>query len=193
MSQKNEPVYCFRCKQNGVMTEVVFNPAITRVNKAGEKKQIPLDKETKQPHDCPFYTGHRAGGAGQKPSRVKEWTKIADIKQGINDKKLNVDAIVLFVDDSRVFNKRDGSTGMVQNVTICDDTSECRLALWDEEIDKLKVGDRVKIENGYATFYKNKAQVSSGKWGKMTINPPVVSAKPAKKADTSTKEGIPTL
>jgi replication factor A1 len=78
-------------------------------------------------------------------------TKIMDIKNGMSD--LNLRARVLDIADIKTFNRKDGSTGRVSNITVGDDTGKIRVTLWDEKTDLLsglKVNDSIEIINAYA-------------------------------------------
>ena len=43
------------------------------------------------------------------------------------------------------------------------------LVLWNEDIDKFRLNDQVRIENGYTTTYNNKLQLNVGKYGKIKL------------------------
>ncbi len=78
-------------------------------------------------------------------------TKITDIKNGMSD--INLRARVLDIADIKTFNRKDGSTGRVSNITVGDDTGKIRVTLWDEKTDLLsglKVNDSIEIINAYA-------------------------------------------
>ncbi len=78
-------------------------------------------------------------------------TKITDIKNGMSD--INLRARVLDIADIKTFNRKDGSTGRVSNITVGDDTGKIRVTLWDEKTDLLsglKANDSIEIINAYA-------------------------------------------
>lgn len=78
-------------------------------------------------------------------------TRIEDVKNGMGD--LNLKARVLDISEVRTFNRKDGSTGKVSNITIGDDTGKIRVTLWDEKTDiaaELNPNDSVEIINAYA-------------------------------------------
>jgi replication factor A1 len=78
-------------------------------------------------------------------------TKITDIKNGMSD--INLRARVLDIADIKTFNRKDGSTGRVSNITVGDDTGKIRVTLWDEKTDLLsglKINDSIEIINAYA-------------------------------------------
>ncbi len=46
---------------------------------------------------------------------------------------------------------------------------EVKVSLWNEQINQVKEGDKVKITEGWCTAYKGQIQVSTGKRGKLEI------------------------
>ena len=68
----------------------------------------------------------------------------------------------------REFNKF-GKQGRVCNAKIKDDSGEIALTLWNDDIDKINIGDRIKIENGYVNEWQGKIQLTLGKFGKMSV------------------------
>lgn len=43
------------------------------------------------------------------------------------------------------------------------------LTLWDEDIEKFRIGDHVQINNGYATSFMQKVQLNIGKYGNIKL------------------------
>lgn len=91
--------------------------------------------------------------------------------------------------DVREFQKF-GRSGRVCNATVRDETGEVKLTLWNEDVDKVNVGDKVKLTNGYVNEFQGEKQLTSGKFGKLEIlgkaegssgleNPDVPEDKPA--------------
>jgi replication factor A1 len=78
-------------------------------------------------------------------------TKIGEIKDGMGD--LNIKGRILDISEIRTFNRKDGTTGKVGNITVGDETGKIRVTLWDETADMtidLNIDDSVEIINGYA-------------------------------------------
>jgi OB-fold nucleic acid binding domain. len=48
-----------------------------------------------------------------------------------------------------------------------DETGQVSLALWNDEIDGVKVGTRIRITNGYVKEWRGELQLSAGKYGKL--------------------------
>jgi replication factor A1 len=90
---------------------------------------------------------------------------ISELKPGTGS--VNIEAEVASVDAEREINKY-GRKLRVANATIKDDSGSITLVLWNEQIDKVKAGDKIKIENGYVNEWQGAPQLTLGKFGKLT-------------------------
>src|SRR3989338_2103672 len=92
--------------------------------------------------------------------------QIKDLKP----KQGNVDVIVDVVDVGipREFEKF-GKAGRVSTAIAKDETGDIKLTLWNEDIDKIKAGDRVHLTNGYVNEWQGEMQLTTGRMGKMEI------------------------
>ena len=81
---------------------------------------------------------------------------------------VNIEAEVLKMEAPREINKY-GRKLRVCNVTIKDESGSIMLVLWNEQIDTVKEGSKIKIENGYVNEWKNVPQLTLGKFGKLTV------------------------
>ncbi|MFH2028947.1 MAG: hypothetical protein ABIJ08_07430 [Nanoarchaeota archaeon] len=70
--------------------------------------------------------------------------------------------------DIREFDKF-GKKGRVCSAKAKDDTGEVILSLWNEQIDQVNTGDKVKITNGYVSEFQGEKQLTTGKFGKMEV------------------------
>jgi replication factor A1 len=70
--------------------------------------------------------------------------------------------------DVREFEKF-GKTGRVCTVTAQDDTGKVALTLWNDDVDKVNVGDKVEIKNGYVGEYQGELQLTAGKFGELKV------------------------
>ncbi|MBU0929753.1 MAG: hypothetical protein KJ623_01645 [Nanoarchaeota archaeon] len=50
-----------------------------------------------------------------------------------------------------------------------DDTGSVTVSLWNNDIEKVNIGDTIKITNGWSSIYNNEMQVSPGKLGKLEV------------------------
>jgi replication factor A1 len=94
--------------------------------------------------------------------------KISEAKNARN--KIDVKAIVLKKSDPRVVNKKDGTTTKVCDFQISDESGEITLSLWGDEIDRVKEGSRIEVNNGYTNSFKGKLSLSVGKFGRLIVN-----------------------
>jgi replication factor A1 len=111
--------------------------------------------------------GESLSRAGRACLRDVCKVKICDIKDG--DSEINVEAEVMEKSYAREVRSKYGRVLMVADATLKDETGKITLTLWNEQVKQVMVGDKIKIENGYAKTYKNILQLSTGKYGKLTV------------------------
>ena len=82
----------------------------------------------------------------------------------------NVDIVVDIVDvgEVREFEKF-GRTGKVATAIAKDETGDIKLTLWNENIDKVKPGDKVHVINCYVSEWQGEPQLTTGKLGKIEV------------------------
>ena len=82
----------------------------------------------------------------------------------------NVDVIADVVDvgDPREFNKF-GKPGRVSTAIAKDETGDIKLTLWNEDIDKVKAGDKIHLTNGYVNEWQGEMQLTTGRLGKLEV------------------------
>src|SRR3989344_3051056 len=85
-----------------------------------------------------------------------------------NQGKINVEGEITEKDEPREFDKF-GKKGKVCNAVLKDDSGEIKLTLWNDEVNKVEVGDKVKITNGYCGEYQGERQLTAGKFGKLEV------------------------
>lgn len=92
--------------------------------------------------------------------------KISDLK--IGQGRVDIEAEVKSIEEPRSFNKF-GREIKVANAIVEDETGSVKLTLWNQEIDKVKAGDKVKITNGFVNEFQGEKQLTAGKFGKMEV------------------------
>ena len=90
--------------------------------------------------------------------------KIKDLKPNQNATLDEVE--VAEVGEVRQFEKF-GKSGRVCNLKITDKSGSAEVTLWNDEVEKFQVGDKLKITDGWVKEWNGKVQVSSGKNGKI--------------------------
>lgn len=85
--------------------------------------------------------------------------------------------------DVRTFEKF-GRQGRVCNAKIRDDSGEVALSLWNEDIDKVNIGDKIHLTNGYVGEWQGELQLTTGRFGKIEfIEQSTGMQKPGKTAE----------
>ena len=111
--------------------------------------------------------------------------KISDLQTGQG--RVDVEAEVKSIEPARSFNKF-GRELKVANAIIFDDSGEIKLTLWNEDIDKIKQGSKVKINNGYVNEFQGEKQLTAGKFGKLEILEPGEESEGKKEESTEEAE-----
>ena len=71
-------------------------------------------------------------------------------------------------EDAREFEKF-GKPGKVCNAILKDTSGTVKLTLWNEQIDTVSIGDKIKITNGWVSEWQREKQLSAGKFGKIEV------------------------
>ena len=92
--------------------------------------------------------------------------QIKDLKP----KQGNVDVTIDVVDvgEVREFQKF-GKAGRVSTAIAKDESGDIKLTLWNEDIDKVKAGDKIHLTNGYVNEWQGEMQLTTGRLGKFEV------------------------
>jgi replication factor A1 len=77
---------------------------------------------------------------------------------------VNVSGIVVEKSPVREFQKF-GKPGRVCNAQLKDSTGTIVLSLWNEDVDRVNIGDKVVIKNGYVSEWQGEKQLGAGRFG----------------------------
>ena len=88
----------------------------------------------------------------------------------LKPKQGNVDITIDIVDvgEAREFQKF-GKPGRVANAIAKDETGDIKLTLWNDDIERVKAGDKVHLTNGYVNEWQGEMQLTTGRMGKLEI------------------------
>lgn len=93
--------------------------------------------------------------------------KISELKDGI--RQVDVEGEIVDIPEARTVSLRTGGQARVTDAELRDDTGSIKLTLWDEQIGMVKVGSRVKIENGYTNSFRGEIRLNVGRYGKLSL------------------------
>ena len=74
-----------------------------------------------------------------------------------------------------------------------DGTGDIKLTLWNEDVEKIKAGDKVHLVNGYVNEWQGEMQLTTGRMGKLEVvgkgeASPAKDEEPAADADASAEK-----
>jgi len=82
--------------------------------------------------------------------------------------KVDIEVDIVDVGEVREFEKF-GKSGRVATAIAKDSSGDIKLTLWNDDIDKVKSGDKVKIANGYVNEWQGELQLTTGKFGTLEV------------------------
>jgi replication factor A1 len=95
--------------------------------------------------------------------RRSHYLHIGDLRVGM--KKVNLKAKVVEIAKPTLVFTRFGSYASVANALIADKTGTIKLCLWNEQINSIRVGEKVKIENASVSTFRGERQLRIGRKG----------------------------
>lgn len=81
---------------------------------------------------------------------------------------VNVTVEVVDLGEVREFNKF-GKVGRVCNATIKDDSAQMKLTLWNDDIDRIKVGAKLNLVDCFVNEWQGDMQLTTGRNGKIEV------------------------
>ena len=93
--------------------------------------------------------------------------KINEIKNGMSG--VFTEGEITEKSEPRTVNTRYGPRS-VATVRLEDETGTIKMSLWEEQIDKVNIGDKVSISGAFVTEFRNEIQLNIPRSGKLMIN-----------------------
>ena len=91
---------------------------------------------------------------------------ISDLKRGMGG--ISIEGRIVGISEPRRVNTRYGPRS-VADATLEDETGSIKLSLWEEKIESVNIGDRIKIGEAYVTEFRNELQLNIPRSGKLEI------------------------
>lgn len=83
--------------------------------------------------------------------------------------KIDIEGTVDRLEEPRTVNLKTGGTTDVCNAYLVDEAGEIKIALWGEDIQKVKNGSKIIIKNGYTNTFKGEVSLGKGKFGELIV------------------------
>jgi replication factor A1 len=100
--------------------------------------------------------------------------KINEIKYGLSE--VSTEGKITGKSEPRAVNTRYGRRS-VADITLEDETGTIKMSLWEAQIDRVNIGDKVSISGAYVTEFRNELQLNISRSGKLEVNAEETAAK----------------
>ena len=92
---------------------------------------------------------------------------VRDIRS--DSRRIEAEGVVKALGERREVRLRTGAIASVCDATFADESGEISVSLWDSDIGRVKVGSRVRIQNGYAKTFRGQLQLNIGRYGRLYL------------------------
>jgi replication factor A1 len=93
--------------------------------------------------------------------------KIGELRDGMRG--IDLEGKITEISDVRDVRLRSGRPARVADCTLEDETGTVTLSLWNEDIDRVSEGSRVKVSNGYTNTFRGVLQLNVGRYGNLEL------------------------
>lgn len=82
---------------------------------------------------------------------------------------MDAEGEIVEMSEPRNVNLRTGGEARVADCMLKDDSGQIKLSLWDDQIDLVKVGSKVRVTNGYTNSFRSELRLNVGRYGKLEV------------------------
>ncbi|MCL4435432.1 MAG: OB-fold nucleic acid binding domain-containing protein [Thaumarchaeota archaeon] len=93
--------------------------------------------------------------------------KVSELRDGM--RRVDAEGEITEISETREVTLRTGGKARVADAMLNDGTGSIKVSLWDDQIDQVKVGSRVKITNGYTNSYRGEVRLNVGRYGTIEV------------------------
>jgi replication factor A1 len=92
---------------------------------------------------------------------------VRDLRDGM--RRVDSEGEIVEISEPRTVNLRTGGEARVADCMLKDDSGQIKLSLWDDQIDMVKQGSKVRVTNGYTNSFRGELRLNVGKYGRLEI------------------------
>ncbi len=92
---------------------------------------------------------------------------IRDLRDGM--RRVDAEGEIVEISDPRTVNLRTGGEARVADCTLKDSSGSIKLSLWDDQIDAVRQGAKVRVTNGYTNSFRGEVRLNVGRYGKLEV------------------------
>jgi ssDNA-binding replication factor A large subunit len=94
--------------------------------------------------------------------------KVSELRPRV--KVPSIDLTIIEKGEIRSVTTRDGAAGRVCDAKGEDDDGQSvSISLWNDEIERVNVSDRIRITNGWVSEWRGSKQLSAGRYGQLEV------------------------
>jgi ssDNA-binding replication factor A large subunit len=92
---------------------------------------------------------------------------IRDLRDGM--RRVDAEGEISEISDPRTVNLKTGEQAKVADCMLKDESGEIKLSLWDDQIDQVRRGSKVRVTNGYTNSFRGELRLNVGRYGRLEI------------------------
>lgn len=92
---------------------------------------------------------------------------VHDLRDGM--RRVDAEGEIVEMTEPRSVNLRTGGEARVADCQLKDESGQIKLSLWDDQIDQVKVGSKVRVTNGYTNSFRGELRLNVGKYGRLEV------------------------
>ncbi len=92
---------------------------------------------------------------------------IKDLRDGMRN--VDTEGEIIDVSSPREVSLRTGGQAKVADAILKDESGTIKLSLWDNQIEQVTKGGKVRVTNGYINTFRGERQLNVGRYGKLEI------------------------
>lgn len=92
--------------------------------------------------------------------------KISEIQRGMSN--VSIEGKIVDVSEVREVNTRYGRRS-VADAIVEDDSGQIKISLWENQINSIRVGDKVSVSGAYVTEFRDVLQLNIPRSGKLEV------------------------
>jgi replication factor A1 len=92
---------------------------------------------------------------------------VKDLRDGM--RRVDAEGEISEMAEPRSVNLKTGDQARVADCKLKDESGEIKLSLWDDQIDMVKQGSKVRVTNGYTNSFRGELRLNVGRYGKLEV------------------------
>ncbi len=84
-------------------------------------------------------------------------------------RRVDAEGEISEISDPRTVNLKTGDQAKVADCMLKDESGQIKLSLWDDQIDQVAKGSKVRVTNGYTNSFRGELRLNVGRYGKLEV------------------------